>query len=589
MGSALLDTTALDPAFAEETSRATAATSRSYVANTAFAPAATGEAMRRQAAERLAAHRNRRSQTQAAPAHSSAPLRSLAAPSRSSRIAAAVAQRYANTPSYHAFLAAEAERATQQARAAAEIAERNAQAVARAQQELLVSLQQEALAQQAHIQAVQDQEIAEQAHYQQQEIREQSLRAQQSPAQIGSQNSLPQELTLSPEAQPSAASSLPARSRFQPTEAFRPALQTAPAHTKFQPPSAAAPAVTVRLYEDEASAAHVDLTTPLRPPSISQRNQPVDRSDAEARALDEEIAFRQSPVFEESVGPAMLLPANLIEFPRQLVAPRKARPRYAEGPLRDEEVSGPGESQLRIFEVDPRQISTTPVVADSAFELATQQWTSIWLDADHTTAPVDDSAFQPEDSALSLREDDLQNDLFVPQQASVAPPLPGIASIQRRLMAASIDASLLAAGFLAFAATSVAVASRFLPAAPAQQSASFSLSFSHAAQFVSQIASQTGLQLSAILGASALIFAALFLAYQTLFYSLSDATPGMRLVRIALCTFDDENPTRRARHRRIFAVLLSACPFGLGLLWAALDEDRLSWHDRISSTYQRSY
>ncbi|MDR3746127.1 MAG: RDD family protein [Acidobacteriaceae bacterium] len=585
MGSALLDTTALDPAFAEETSRAAAATSRSYVANSAIAPAASGEALRRQAAERLAAHRNRRNQAQAAPAHPPTSSRSQAAPSRSSRIAAAVAQRYANTPSYHAFLAAEAERATQQARAAAEIAERNAQAVARAQQELLVSLQQEALAQQAHIQAARDQELAEQAHYQQQEISEQALRAQQSPAQTDLQNAVPQEFTLRPAAQP-------ARSRFQPTEPSRPAAQTVPAqpaHTKFQPPSGAAPVVTVRLYEDEASAAHVDLSTPLRLPSISQRNQSADRSDAEARALDEEIAFRQSPVFEESVGPAALLPANLIEFPRQLVAPRKARPRYAEGPLRDEEASVPGESQLRIFEVDPRQISTTPNVADSAFELATQQWTSIWLDADHASSSVADSAFPPEDSSFSIREDDLQNDLFVPQPTSVAPSLPGIASIQRRLTAASIDASLLGAGFLAFAATSIAVASRFLPAAPAQPSASLSLSLSHAAQLSNQIASQTGLQLSAILGASALIFAALFLAYQTLFYSLSDATPGMRLARIALCTFDDENPTRRARHRRICAVLLSACPFGLGLLWATLDEDRLSWHDRISATYQRSY
>ena len=50
----------------------------------------------------------------------------------------------------------------------------------------------------------------------------------------------------------------------------------------------------------------------------------------------------------------------------------------------------------------------------------------------------------------------------------------------------------------------------------------------------------------------------------------------MRCARIALCTFEDENPTRSSRRRRILAVLLSACPFGLGFLWAALDEDRLT-------------
>jgi uncharacterized RDD family membrane protein YckC len=81
----------------------------------------------------------------------------------------------------------------------------------------------------------------------------------------------------------------------------------------------------------------------------------------------------------------------------------------------------------------------------------------------------------------------------------------------------------------------------------------------------------------------------LYLLYQGLFFSFAEATPGMRIARIALCTFDDENPTRRAMRRRIVAILLSACPLGLGFLWAALDEDRLAWHDRVSRMYQRSY
>jgi hypothetical protein len=63
----------------------------------------------------------------------------------------------------------------------------------------------------------------------------------------------------------------------------------------------------------------------------------------------------------------------------------------------------------------------------------------------------------------------------------------------------------------------------------------------------------------------------------------------MRAARIALCTFADGNPARSAMRRRILAVLLSACPLGLGFLWAALDEERLTWHDRVSRMYQRSY
>ena len=63
----------------------------------------------------------------------------------------------------------------------------------------------------------------------------------------------------------------------------------------------------------------------------------------------------------------------------------------------------------------------------------------------------------------------------------------------------------------------------------------------------------------------------------------------MRYARIGLCTLSDDNPTRAAMRRRIFAQLLAACPLGMGYLWAFLDDDRLGWHDRISRIYQRSY
>ena len=77
--------------------------------------------------------------------------------------------------------------------------------------------------------------------------------------------------------------------------------------------------------------------------------------------------------------------------------------------------------------------------------------------------------------------------------------------------------------------------------------------------------------------------------YLLLFFTFTDATPGMRYARIALCTFNDENPTRSAMRRRLLATALSVVPMGLGLVWAALDDDRLGWHDRISRTYQREY
>jgi uncharacterized RDD family membrane protein YckC len=92
----------------------------------------------------------------------------------------------------------------------------------------------------------------------------------------------------------------------------------------------------------------------------------------------------------------------------------------------------------------------------------------------------------------------------------------------------------------------------------------------------------------AVVGACAILFA-MGLLYQLLFFSLTDATPGMRYAKIALCTFDDENPSRSAIRGRIAALVLSALPLGLGFLWAVFDEDSLGWHDRITRTYQRSY
>ena len=91
------------------------------------------------------------------------------------------------------------------------------------------------------------------------------------------------------------------------------------------------------------------------------------------------------------------------------------------------------------------------------------------------------------------------------------------------------------------------------------------------------------------LAGAGLVLAGLFVLYQFLFFKFGEGTPGMRYAKIALCTFDDENPTRLAMRRRIAFLLLSAAPLGLGLAWAWFDEDRLAWHDRLTRMYQRSY
>jgi uncharacterized RDD family membrane protein YckC len=435
--------------------------------------AAAPFALKEQVAQRLAAHRARRTQqpTSAAPV-----VPSQSTGSRASRIAAAVAERYANSQSYRAFLAEQAENAIRAAEAAAEAAARNAQAVADAQYQLLADLDQ-------------------------------------------------WNLTPPP-----------------------PAPDTQPLITESASPTPAIPqdassGLTIRLYD-------ADQVTRNRPDhaSIGRRNQPqpqvmFDETDA-LDVLDDEIAFRQSPVFED-IYPPIDIPANLIEFPRQLVAPRKARPRLAEGPLREEADQSAHQTaetaQLRIFEVEAAQISSAPAVESLAPE-----WSSILLAAHPASAVVEvpEAPFQP---SLS----------------------PQTAPYSLRLMAAIVDGCIVTAALLAFIAAFAFTVGK--------------LDGTAAASAGSRIAPQA----AAI--AAAAIFAVFTLLYQLLFFTLSEATPGMRYARIALCTFADDNPTRTAMRRRILATILAACPLGIGFLWAWLDEDGLGWHDRISRMYQRSY
>jgi uncharacterized RDD family membrane protein YckC len=77
--------------------------------------------------------------------------------------------------------------------------------------------------------------------------------------------------------------------------------------------------------------------------------------------------------------------------------------------------------------------------------------------------------------------------------------------------------------------------------------------------------------------------------YQVLFLILGKTTPGMKIAHIALRTFDDESPSRAQRCGRLGALALSLLPAGLGVLWAVVDRDHLSLHDRMSGTYLRKY
>ncbi len=262
---------------------------------------------------------------------------------------------------------------------------------------------------------------------------------------------------------------------------------------------------------------------------------------ARIAAATEAIDFAQAaPVVEDvfansMVMPQQPLPANLIPFPREIVAPRRARPRFAERSRADEESrSEPAaQIQLRIFEVDApaaAEACAAPASDPSAVGLTG----AIYLEA-QSQASSDEEAATP---ALDL-----------------ALPVAGIGS---RAMAVAVDFTLVTGAFFAFLLV-FALTSPQLP----------------------------GGMLAGMI--SILVYGALWLLYQGMFFSLGYATAGMRYARIAFCTLEDSNPTRTLLLRRIPAWWVSALPLGLGFLWAAFDEDGLCWHDRMTGIYPRTY
>jgi uncharacterized RDD family membrane protein YckC len=233
----------------------------------------------------------------------------------------------------------------------------------------------------------------------------------------------------------------------------------------------------------------------------------------------------------EPVEPDLPIHANLIEFPRELVATRKMRPRRAEGPYAVQRT----EMQLSIFEVDPGAISTDPEPAGVEPIAAWQEpdWSNIKLEPQlhEESEPQENQAMQP---ALQL------------------------ATLGCRLLAAAVDCVLIG-GIIA---VPVLVAAHKIGHPPAAK--------------ILMLCAVVAFLLGGML-------------YQALFLILAGATPGMRCARVSLCTFDGQIPTRAQLKSRLGALLLSLVPMGLGAAWALFDDDRLCWHDRLSKTYPRAY
>lgn len=359
----------------------------------------------------------------------------------------------------------------------------------------------------------------------------------------------------------------------------------------------------------------------------------------------------KEPSLEDLLASALIepragLPSKLIEFPRELISAHRARPRLAETVTREQgslipELEPP---QLRIFEVQPeaetiketptgtaaklldttaKSAATPSVVANkpsfprpdavphqrtapastNAVDKSTQPSSNSQKTAENkslagatnqpsvqaagkratvsegskaapanretlgakkplappTSVPPIVGIFKGlEWAAISLDKEPTSRCKPEPSVAEYVPFMVAPASIDRRVMAFAVDFAAVTAGFLAF----LVVFTASTPHLP------------------------TGVAAMAFGG---VVYAALWVLYQMLFFSLSGATAGMFYARIALCTFDDQNPTRTALRRRVAAWWLSCLPLGLGFLWSFVDEDNLCWHDRITRMYQRVY
>ena len=238
----------------------------------------------------------------------------------------------------------------------------------------------------------------------------------------------------------------------------------------------------------------------------------------------------------EAVEPAQPIQGNVIEFPRELVATRKARPRLVESAAAEDEAG----VQLSIFGIDPGALPAEPMIEAAAVAAPAEAWTAPrWSGIELDAQPLDE-------------RDALQVESGRAQQAMELEP----ATAGWRLLAICMDAALILSAV--FGAGIVALhKSAMLPR----------------------------LHTAEIAAACAVVLLAG--VYQVLFFLLGQATPGMRYAHLELSTLEGNLPTRGQRSARLLAMLLSVLPGGLGLAWAIFDENNLAWHDRLSGTYLR--
>ncbi|HLJ87963.1 MAG TPA: RDD family protein [Candidatus Angelobacter sp.] len=269
-----------------------------------------------------------------------------------------------------------------------------------------------------------------------------------------------------------------------------------------------------------------------------------------------------SPVFEaETVGtPILVAPREdspkVIEFPRSTTSWAADRREYG----LQEELEQAG-SDLRIGE--DAGISEGPRILDAPDPKEPKEREN---QRKAPTLPAQQLNLLPTFADIRLDADESKADRSVE-----LPPQP--ASLQQRAFAILVDIALVLAAAVAFAAIFFLMSNGM---------------FSNSTSTAAGSASAEAFKLRLILLGAAAVCCLLWLIYQYLFLVYASVTPGMKLAGLEVCTFQGDPAPVSARRWRAFACLLSGISVGLGFAWAFVDEDTLSWHDRITQTHVRS-
>jgi uncharacterized RDD family membrane protein YckC len=273
--------------------------------------------------------------------------------------------------------------------------------------------------------------------------------------------------------------------------------------------------------------------------------------------------------------------ANLIEFPRPMVAARRARPRLAEGPLANSDFA----PQLSIFEVDPAAISTAP-------PLPTEDPSAppSWMRTEWPASAADERLPKLDSDVMPLaRHSEFAAsvvDLGAPFTSAGVAAHPGLdAQTWEEFTAGFWSDAEVATQSVSAPTITVAPLSRRLLAVVVDGALSAALLVLGAFLAVSYVGQLPGVRVFAL--GAALTFLVAGFAYHACFFTLFRSTPGMWYAGIEINAASGSVPGLKRRWLRLLAMLLSLLPLGLGYIWALFDDKNLAWHDRLSGTYLR--